>query len=186
MRALDQPNKSLLDTLLELQHLDRVPRSGYLLRGVANPESVAEHTYHLAFLVMVLGQQEPEVNVARAVELALLHDCAEVRTGDLPRPVTKYLEAGAKKSMERSVLEDLLAPLDEVIRARATEYMDGESLEARFVSACDRLQLLLKVHHYQRHGQSGLDEFWKAIRPTGTFTSVDRVLEELHVRRGGP
>ncbi len=31
-------NESLLDLFLELQILDRVPRSGYLLRGVPDPE----------------------------------------------------------------------------------------------------------------------------------------------------
>ena len=40
-------NASLLDLLLELQTLDRVPRSGYFLRGISDCESVSEHTFHL-------------------------------------------------------------------------------------------------------------------------------------------
>jgi len=42
------PNSDLLDLLLEVQNLDRIPRLGYLLSGVSDPESVSEHTWHVA------------------------------------------------------------------------------------------------------------------------------------------
>ena len=48
-------NQTLLDTLLELQGLDRVPRTGYALRGVDNPESVSEHSWHVTFLAWTLA-----------------------------------------------------------------------------------------------------------------------------------
>jgi len=38
---LRHANASLLDLLLELQTLDRVPRSGYFLRGISDCESVS-------------------------------------------------------------------------------------------------------------------------------------------------
>ena len=44
-------NQSLLDLFLELQLLDRIPRAGYVLRGVAYPESVTEHSWHTAFQI---------------------------------------------------------------------------------------------------------------------------------------
>ena len=128
MRKLDRQNTSLLDTLLELQHLDLVPRSGYLLRGVVDPESVSEHSFHLALLVWALGQRQDGLDVGRAVAMALIHDCAEVRTGDLPRPVSRYLSRDTKKAMEAAVLEDLLAPV-EGARVLASEYRDGRSTE---------------------------------------------------------
>lgn len=34
--------------LMDLHPLDRVPRAGFLLRGVAEPESVAAHSHALA------------------------------------------------------------------------------------------------------------------------------------------
>ena len=81
------PNENLLDVLLELQALDRVPRMGFLIRGVSDPESIAEHSWHVLFLVWVLAPKIPEVDAKRAVEIAIVHDLAELRTGDLPRPV---------------------------------------------------------------------------------------------------
>ena len=81
-----KPNEDLLETLLELQNLDRVARSGYELRGVSRPESVAEHGWHLAFLVWAVAPAIDSVDVARAIEIALIHDVAEVRPAICRRP----------------------------------------------------------------------------------------------------
>ena len=55
------PNATLLDVLLETQLLDRIPSSGYVLRGVVDPESVTEHSWHVLFLVWTVGGRIPEI-----------------------------------------------------------------------------------------------------------------------------
>src|SRR5258708_31467616 len=87
-------NDNLLELLLETQVLDRVQRSGFVLRGVADPESVAEHSWHVAFLLWALAERVPGVDAARAVEIALVHDLAELRLGALPRPPGRHFPAG--------------------------------------------------------------------------------------------
>ena len=104
-------NDSLVELLMELQILDRVPRMGYALRGVDDPESVAEHTFHVSTLVWALAPEVPDLDAHRALELALIHDLVEVRTGDLPMTAGKYLPEGAKQTAEQSAGEELLAPL---------------------------------------------------------------------------
>ena len=64
-----RPNSDLLDLLLEVQSLDRIPRSGYLLSGISDPESVSEHTWQVAFVVWVLSDSIPEVDALRALEI---------------------------------------------------------------------------------------------------------------------
>ncbi len=178
-------NHSLLDVLLELQALDRLPRTGYSLRGVPEPESVSEHAFHTTFLAWVLAAEEPDLDRARVVELALVHDLAEVRTGDLPRTAAHYLPDGAKARAERQVVRDLLAPLGEDAQALVTEYQARETPEARFVAICDKLQLLIKASVYETWGVGNLGEFWTNLKgfSGGGFDSVDRVLEELKARR---
>jgi putative hydrolase of HD superfamily len=153
-------NGSLLDLLLETQALDRIPRSGYLLRGVDGGESVTEHSWHVVFLVWTLGPRVPGLDVARAVEIALVHDLAELRVGDLPRTAAAYFPPGAKNQAERAACADILAPLPPEAQERYAEYAAGESLEARMVKACDKLQLMLKVATYEAWGHAGLAEFW--------------------------
>ncbi len=154
-------NGDLLETLMELQILDRVPRMGYALRGVAEAESVAEHSFHVAVLVWALAPELPEVDGAKALELALLHDVAEVRIGDLPMTAGRYFPDGAKHAAEDAALLELTAPLGERSERLAAELADRTSPEARLVKACDKLQLMIKVATYQHWGAGGLDEFWE-------------------------
>lgn len=178
-------NAQLLDTLLELQTLDRVPRMGFLLRGVRDPESVTEHSWHVLFLVWSLGREEPALDFLRTIEMALVHDLAEVRIGDLPRTVAGYFPEGAKAAAEEAAIAEILAPLPAAARDLWAEYHAGITPEARFVKACDKLQLMLKVAVYERWHQGALAEFWDNPDnfPHGGFASVGRLLDELRARR---
>lgn len=180
-------NDHLLDFLLELQVLDRVPRMGFLLRGVSRPESVADHSWHVTFLVWALGRRIPELDSAHALELALIHDLAEARLGDLPRTAGKYLPHQAKHRAERALLEEMAGPEAEPVLALLDEYQRGESPEARLVKACDKLQLMLKIHTYERWGEGALEEFWDNPEnfPDGGFDGVRELFEALMRRRAG-
>lgn len=180
-----ETNRSLLDSLLELQALDRLPRTGYALRGVDDPESVAEHGFHLVLLIWALAPGVPDLDLGRAVELALVHDLAEIRIGDLPRTAGRYLPEGAKAAAETAALAELLAPLGGRAPERFAEFEAGETREARLVRACDKLQLMVKVFAYERWGAGGLSEFWEneCNFPDPGFASVDELLAELRQRR---
>lgn len=179
-------NASLLDLLLELQTLDRVPRSGYFLRGISDCESVSEHTFQLALLVWLLAAEEPALDRGHAVELALFHDLAELRIGDLPRTATTYLAAEVKHAAERRAAADILAPADPRANALYEEYEEGSSTEALFVRACDKLQLMIKVTVYESWGHRGLAEFWgnPANFPPSGFASIEHLFRSLQERAG--
>lgn len=176
----------LLDLLLEVQALDRVPRTGFLLRGVADAESVAEHAWQVAFLVWTLAARVDGLDRGRAVQMALVHDLAELRLGDLPMTAARLLPDGAKAEAERRALAELLGPLDEAGRDLAAEYLEGRSPEARFVRACDKLQLMVKVAAYEAWGAAGLAEFWDDPRnsPDGGFELIRDLHAALRERRG--
>lgn len=181
-------NETLLDLCLELQILDRVPRSGYVLRGVDHPESVTEHSWHVLFLVWTLGSRIAGLDVQRAVEIALVHDLAELRIGDLPRVASRYFPEGAKKTAELAAMEEILAPLPDRALDRYREYQEGTTAEARLVKACDKLQLMLKVAVYERWGTGALGEFWDNPEnfPDGGFEVVKELFEALRERRMRP
>lgn len=177
---------NLLDVLLEAQNLDRIPRSGFVLRGVSDPESISEHSWQVVFLVWTLASRIPDVDSHRAMEIALLHDLAELRVGDLPRTAARYFPDGAKRQAERAALDDILAPLPARAKELVAEYQAGESSEARLVKACDKLQLMLKVYVYEQWGAGGLEEFWHNPDnfPPADFPPVRQVFDELLRRRG--
>lgn len=180
-------NGHLLDLLLEVQTLDRIPRSGFVLRGVTDPESVAEHTWHVLFLVWALGPKVEGIDLGRAIEMALIHDLAELRIGDLPRTAAHYFPPGAKKAAETAAMADILAPLPGRARELFDDYEAATSPEARFVKACDKLQLMLKVTLYERWREGALAEFWDNPDnfPDFGFPAVQELFEELRDRRNG-
>jgi putative hydrolase of HD superfamily len=152
---------------------------------VERPESIAEHSWHVAFLVLALAPSIERIDVRRAIEIALVHDLAELRLGDLPRTAARYLPAGAKKEAERAALTEILAPLGARALDLAAEYEAGETAEARLVKACDKLQLMLKVGVYQRWGTGGgLAEFWSEPSnfEDGGFPEVAALFAELRER----
>ena len=160
---------------------------GFAVRGVDRPESIAEHSWHVAFLVLALAPSIAGIDVRRALELAIVHDLAELRLGDLPRTAARYLPAGAKKAAERAALEEILAPLGERGSALTAEYEAAETPEARLVKGCDKLQLMLKVAVYQRWGTGGgLAEFWNEPSnfEDGGFVEIREIFAALRRRFG--
>ena len=175
-----------------MQMLDRIPRTGFLQRGVADPESVAEHSFQLAVLVWSVIRRESLENwdLAHSLELALLHDVAEVRTGDIPRSANVALPREAKKRAELEILLELLEPTGDDHQRLAQELVAGTSAEARLVKACDRLQLLIKSHVYESQGYLGASQFWSTAERAapedfddGGSTVVRGIFETLRKRR---
>ena len=151
---------STLSALLPLLALDRLPRTGWLVAGVPQPESVAAHSLGTALVVLALGPRlAPALDVDRAVSLAVLHDAPEALLTDLPRAAADCLPRGAKAEAERRAAERLLPPLSALAAARFGEFQAQETREARFVRACDQLHLGLRWLGYRREGARNLGEF---------------------------
>ena len=158
----------MLSTLIELQRLKRLDRTGWTLRGLPNgTESVAAHSFGVSVTAMLLADRVTAVGVAIDVEkllrIALLHDWAETRVGDMPRTATLYFGSEARKQAETAAFSDIVNPVD-ADSSYANLYNDyerRESLEARLVKAADVLDLLIEVLALERAGARGLDEFWE-------------------------
>lgn len=176
-----KPNVDLLALASELQALDRLPRTGYAMRGVAQPESLSEHGYHVAFLAWALALDEPGLDRLRVLELALVHDLAEVRMGDLPAPSGRYLPRHQKAAGELAAAVEILAPLGSGASDLLAEYQAAETIEAKFVVACDKLQLLLKSTTYLRWGYPAVIEIVDALTPfpDGGFVSIRTLAEQI-------
>ncbi|HEU4714237.1 MAG TPA: HD domain-containing protein [Pyrinomonadaceae bacterium] len=177
----------MLSTLIELQRLKRLDRTGWTLRGLPNgTESVAAHSFGVAAAAMLLADEllakGVEVNVEKVLRTALLHDWAEVRVGDMPRIATVYFGADARKEAETRAFADIVAGLKhDRYTALYDEYEQRNSFEARLVKAADILDLLVQLLALERAGARGLDEFWEvAHAPDFKLGDPgDRVVDEL-------
>ena len=176
------PSATLLDRLLALLPLDRLPRTGWILRGVPDPESVAGHILGTAHLALALGPRvDPPLAMERVLAMALVHDAPEALTGDLPRAAAAHLPEGAKHAMEGEIARELVEPLSIAASRAWAEYRALETREARFVVLCDRLQLGVRLVGYLREGRSGLDGFRRGLEELdcSAFPPAQALLDEI-------
>ena len=142
--------------------LDRVQRAGYVLRGVADPESVAAHSHFVSLLTLLFVDRYPDMfNKEKALGIALVHDLPEAIIMDIPMPAsTEYLKE-AKHQAEQAICADLFNGLGNVYGRYMEEMLARETPEARLVAGLDKAQMMLKIFYYQQEGRGNLAEFWK-------------------------
>jgi len=176
----------MLSTLIELQRLKRLDRTGWTLRGLPNgTESVAAHSFGVSATAMLLADrfvaQGIEVNVEKVLRIALLHDWAETRVGDMPRTGTLYFGSEARKQAETAAFADIVSGLDGSYASLYNDYEHRQSIEARLVKAADVLDLLIQVLALERAGARGLDEFWEvAENPEFNLEqTAEQIVQEL-------
>lgn len=133
--------------LLECLALKALPRAGWVRVGVDRPESVAAHSWGVAWLVLALCP--PDLDRLRALEIAIVHDLPEVRVGDLTPhdDVTPDDKHAAELQALEALAEGL--PDGERLVALWREYEAAQTPEARFVKACDKLDMALQAAAYQ-------------------------------------
>jgi 5'-deoxynucleotidase len=175
----------MLSTLIELQRLKRLDRTGWTLRGLPNgTESVAAHSFGVSVTAMLLADkcvaQGVAVDVEKVLRIALLHDWAEARVGDMPRTATLYFGSEVRKQAEMAAFVDVVDGDDSYI-SLYNDYERRESVEARLVKVADVLDLLIQVLALERAGARGLDEFWEvAEKPDFNLDGVaEQIVQEL-------
>jgi putative hydrolase of HD superfamily len=183
----------ILNTLIELQRLKRLERTGWTLRGQPNgTESVASHSFGVCVTAMMLADEVKarglELDCERVLRMALLHDWAETRVGDMPKTATNYFGADARKTAETNAFADIVSELgagEAQYKALYHDYEQRESVEARLVKAADVIDLLIQAFALERAGAKGLDEFWRVAKepdfklPAVAAEVVSELLESL-------
>jgi putative hydrolases of HD superfamily len=152
--------------------LKTLKRQGWIDRGVDQPESVADHSYRLALMALIIGFRRDDIDVERAVRLALVHDLPESIAGDVTPFDDRIAEEGqdrqalfheapaysaaadeAKTAAERQAIADLTSDLPTDLRTMITEsweeYEAGCSPEAHFVRQLDKLETWLQAVEYR-------------------------------------
>jgi putative hydrolase of HD superfamily len=156
---------AVLQTLLHGNQLKRTMRTGWVQRGVPNPESVAAHSYGVVFATLVLAQvMEESIDLSRALAIAALHDLPEGLTTDIPTPAWRYLPAGVKTAVERHAMQDILqdTPYSDSLMTLWEELHTGETAESRLVDDADKLDMFVQALVYEEQtGNRHLAEFWQ-------------------------
>jgi putative hydrolase of HD superfamily len=172
--------KEILDFLINVGKLKGKKRRGWIVHQIKNPESTAEHIFHLAILVWILGKKK-KINLDRAIKMALIHDLCEVYAPDLtpydpllPKDKKKVMEVlkkwpkftpalKIKKEKEKSKLETrglnkllkrLPKDLKKEVKALWIDLQKGLTKEAKFVKQADKvINFLQGMEYWKKYGK---------------------------------
>lgn len=199
----------ILDFLMEIGKLKTTKRSGWVLEGVKNPESVADHTFRSTIAVLVLGNGRKDINLEKALKMALIHDIAESQIGDVlvdwkikahgKEKIQRLAEAGIhgvteeeklkreKEGMEKLV--SLLGGFGKEILDLWKEFEDGKTNEAVFVESVEKFEMMLQAWEYEK-SQTGIDiSAWfdhkknhEKIKDTEIKKLLDKVVEKRKIK----
>lgn len=135
-----------LDFLANADRLKTVMRAGLLCDG-SRRENTAEHSWHLALYALVLkGLAAPDVDVARVIQMLILHDLVEIDTGDVPihsqggQAHASDQQIAAEEAAADRIFGLLPAAQGTAFRALWDEFEANESSDAVFAKSLDRAQ----------------------------------------------
>lgn len=168
--------KDLIRFFHQVGKLKDMPRRGWVINDIKNPESIADHVFRATLMAWILGSKK-KLNIERVLKTALIHDICEVYAGDttpydsvLPKDAKKrralmrtwprlsdkekkrlgekkYIKE--KKALEK-IIKDLPKDLAGEIKHLWFDYEKGLTKEGRFFKQADRLENFLQAMEYRR------------------------------------
>lgn len=135
-----------LNFIIAADALKNVERRTFVSDG-SRHENSAEHSWHLALAVLLFEPlaRERNLNLQRALELALLHDLPEIGAGDtyVYDNVGRETQAAREQQAADEIFGLLPDKLNAQFRARWDEFEELKTPEAQFVRGLDRLLPIL-------------------------------------------
>lgn len=174
-----------VELLYELGALRYMQRqwTRFHLPNVANN---SEHLFRVTWIALILAKQFDEpVDTEKIMKMAIMHDIAESRTGDVDYLARQYV-----KRDEDGAMDDMLADtsLKDEFLALWHEYESRESLESKIVKDADTLDVDLEMTEQKATGHR-LPDDWKIQRDEvgrrKLFTAAARKLQK-EIRSANP
>ena len=138
--------RALIDFLRVMERLKDAPRHCWTTGG--RRESVAEHSWRVALMAMLMADEFPGVDMDKVIRMCLVHDIGEAITGDIPT----FLKTDADRVVEGREVDALIgglpAPWPETLGALFEEMDAQQTLESKIYKALDRMEAI------QSHNES--------------------------------
>ncbi len=145
----------IANLLFEVRILKDITRSGYAFLG-SGKESIAEHSFMTAFIGFTMARMNPDLDGTKLVAMALVHDMAEARTGDL-----NYVEKTYCRKDEAKAISHLtrFVPFGKDITDLVEEFNLKKTQEARLANDADQISFILELKKLMDTGSKGPEKW---------------------------
>jgi putative hydrolase of HD superfamily len=147
--------KPIANLLFEMRMLKDIVRSGYAFLG-SGRESIAEHSFTMAFICLIMSKLDTDIDGAKLMAMALLHDIPEARTGDLNYVQKKYTQVNEAKAISHLIKP---LPFGKDIKSLIEEFNLGETREAKLARDADQLSFVLELKKLEDTGAASPEKW---------------------------
>jgi putative hydrolase of HD superfamily len=172
----------ILDFFKTAVNLKNISRQGWIDKlSIEHPESVADHSYSMAIMGMVISDLE-KYDTEKIMKMTLLHDLAESHIGDYtPGQIRKE----NKIKIENNAYDEIISTLPDIIKLQYDkiweEYQKQESSESIIVHQIDKLEMALQAKIYQKEGTptEAVESFFKSAESEITHPKLKEILNQI-------
>ena len=179
-------DERLIGFFQEINKLKRIKRSGWVVDKVKNPESVAEHSFRTAVMCMFLGKGR-RLDLEKAMKMALIHDIAEARIGDIISywRYPKAVPVREKAEKEQKAMAAMASGLEggRGLLELWKEYEARKTKEAMFVKQVEKLEMALQALEYEKEGYGIRGHYFQEADELIKDPGLRRLLRKITDRR---
>lgn len=168
----------MVDFMIDIGKSKRLYRTGWVREKIKDPESVAEHSFRVSVVSMVLADQLG-LDKEKLIKMALVHDLGEVITGDLVfsrGEIIDIKKKNEKEEKEEEGIKKILKGIDkkeEYIKI-FDEMLERVTKEAKIFWEIDKLEMAMQALEYEKEQNKKLDEF---------FVNADLAINTPHIKK---
>jgi len=184
--------KNFVNFFIKVGKLKSMPRRGWVINEIKNPESIADHIFRATLMAWFLGTKKKGLKMERLLKMALIHDLCEVYAGDttpydsvLPKDSKKRREVvkkwprfnffqklklkKQKHEKEKRALKRLVKELPPELRREIEnlwmDYEEGLTPEGRFFKQADRVENFLQaLEYWKKYKKPPQGPWWEWAR----------------------
>ena len=174
---------TMIDDFFEnAANLKNISRQGWIDKlSIDKPESVADHTFSMAVMGMIISDLE-NLNSEKILKMILLHDLAESKIGDI---VPDKMSLEEKQRLENSAFDEIIKTLPESLIHKYVEiwneYQENNSDESNIVHQIDKLEMVLqaKIYQSQGHSREKLETFFESAKSSITHPKLKELFTKI-------
>lgn len=174
---------ALLKFIHIAEGLKKELRNGHTSNG--KRESVADHTWRISLMALIFSRYlDQQISIEKALKIAIVHDLAELLTGDKPyfvfedKPDLQHVKAQEELAAMRKIQDMLPEAVGKELLDLWQEYKECQTYEAKFVKALDKMEAQIQHNEMSFNYWNDYDKNY-ALTRLNDYCSFDSFLTKF-------